>query len=39
MNEDMRCRPIIFDTPNNPESVEQVKLLFGLKVNAKPYGS
>jgi hypothetical protein len=24
MNEDMRCRPIIFDTPNNPESVEQV---------------
>ncbi|XP_010478302.1 PREDICTED: protein MEI2-like 5 isoform X2 [Camelina sativa] len=24
MNEDMRCRPIIFDTPNNPDSVEQV---------------
>ncbi|EOA39685.1 hypothetical protein CARUB_v10008326mg [Capsella rubella] len=22
MNEDMRCRPIIFDTPNNPDSVE-----------------
>ncbi|KAF3606280.1 hypothetical protein DY000_02047353 [Brassica cretica] len=24
MNEDMRCRPIIFDTPNNSDSVEQV---------------
>ncbi|KAF3589749.1 hypothetical protein F2Q69_00028305 [Brassica cretica] len=24
MNEDMRCRPIIFDTPNNSYSVEQV---------------
>ncbi|XP_010499455.1 PREDICTED: protein MEI2-like 5 [Camelina sativa] len=24
MNEDMRCRPIIFDTPNNPDTVEQV---------------
>ncbi|KAL1192557.1 Protein MEI2-like 5 [Cardamine amara subsp. amara] len=26
MNEDMRCRPIIFDTPNNPDSVEQVNV-------------
>ncbi|KAJ0228791.1 Protein MEI2-like 5, partial [Hirschfeldia incana] len=24
MNEDMRCRPIIFDTPNNSDSAEQV---------------
>ncbi|RID46206.1 hypothetical protein BRARA_I02886 [Brassica rapa] len=24
MNEDMRCRPIIFDTPNSSDSVEQV---------------
>ncbi|KAF8107824.1 hypothetical protein N665_0116s0031 [Sinapis alba] len=24
MNEDMRCRPIIFDTPNNSDSVQQV---------------
>lgn len=36
MNEDMRCRPIIFDTPNSSESVQQVKpvfktLFFGLK--------
>ncbi|VVA92954.1 unnamed protein product [Arabis nemorensis] len=26
MNEDMRCRPIIFDTPNNSDSVEQVSV-------------
>ena len=25
MNEDMRCRPIIFDTPNSSNSVQQVK--------------
>ncbi|CAH8389566.1 unnamed protein product [Eruca vesicaria subsp. sativa] len=40
MNEDMRCRPIIFDTPNNFDSVEQVILketknvdLFDSEVN------